>query len=519
MKIRRVLRTPNVDVRFTIKYVRQTYDEELGKYDIDFTSPLVRNLITTGIYIDGNYVPVVASNTEATHDWQANCIIKCDSLGINISDASTGEVKQNLKVNTSATVYCVVSVYRLNENNNFEHDVELYTVTKTVTISCEPLAILSRLTGTVDVYGMANTINILSLLNPTLHGRLPIRTTCTFRGSKSHHFFNLKFNGEVIADEDTGTAIVPNFSTIPSFYIPISELKKRNSIKAELIPVDYDYNQKQQRILKEYWNTNKINSGREYTANIYSGEVHHGFNMLSKLYDIKPNRSNRGVIYKCTFEGFFNVGGEEVTGAISVVAARDGAFNINNGIKDIVQLKGGPGAGNIVEFLFTVNDAMLRPQDANNIAIVIWCNSNNYIICRNLKIVELDASSTDAEEMWLKLHNEKISHDDLTVAKNSVTVYNHFDIIVPPFETCISINPNKIVNVEELEVREGKIILYPGIKISGRELMGEDLFKLFIVDVYIDGVFDKNITGPIEYEYSRVVNKDISISVKPKLKE
>ena len=49
--------------------------------------------------------------------------------------------------------------------------------------------------------------------------------------------------------------------------------------------------------------------------------------------------------------------------------------------------------------------------------------------------------------------------------------------------------------------------------------MGEDLFKLFVVDAYIDGVFDKNITGPIEYEYSRVVNKDISISVKPKLKE
>ena len=519
MKIRRVLRTPNVDVRFTLKYVRQTYDEELKKYDIDFTSPLIRNNINASVYIDGTYVPIVASNTEATHDWQANCIIKCNSLGINISDASTGEVKQNLKVNTSATVYCVVSIYRLNENNNFENDIELYTVTKTITISCEPLAILSRTTGSVDVYGMANTINILSLLNPALNGRLPVRTTCTFRGSKSHHLFNLEFNGEVIADEDTGTAIVPSFSTIPSFYIPISELKKRNSIKAELMPCDYNYNQKQQRILKEYWNTNKINAGREYTANIYSGEVHRGFNMLSKFYDIKPNRSNRGIIYKCTFKCNFYAGGTDMTGAISVVAARDGVFNINNGIKDIIRIDGTKEAGSVVEFLFTVNDAMLRPSDANNISLVIWCNQDNYIRCSDLKIVELDASSTDAEEMWLKLHNEKISQDDLTVATTAVTVYNHFDIIVPPFETCISINPNKIVNVEELEVREGKIVLYPGIKISGRELMGEDLFKLFIVDVYIDGVFDKNITGPIEYEYNRVVNKDISISVKPKLKE
>ena len=208
-----------------------------------------------------------------------------------------------------------------------------------------------------------------------------------------------------------------------------------------------------------------------------------------------------------------------MTGAISVVAARDGVFNINNGIKDIIRIDGTKEAGSVVEFLFTVNDAMLRPSDANNISLVIWCNKDNYIRCSDLKIVELDASSTDAEEMWLKLHNEKISQDDLTVATTVVTVYNHFDIIVPPFETCISINPNKIVNVEELEVREGKIVLYPGIKISGRELMGEDLFKLFIVDVYIDGVFDKNITGPIEYEYNRVVNKDISISVKPKLKE
>ena len=510
MKIRRVLRTPNVDVRFTIKYVRQTYDKELKKYDIDFTSPLIRNNINASVYIDGTYVPIVASTTEATHDWQANCIIKCDSLGINISDLSTGEVKQNLKVNTSATVYCVVSIYRLNENNNFENDIELYTVTKTITISCEPLAILSRTTGSVDVYGMANTINILSLLNPVLNGRLPVRTTCTFRGSKSHHYIDLYFNekDEYYKDENY---VIPSFSTVPSAYIPISELKKRNSIKAIITPCDYAYNQKQQRILKEFWDANKINANREYTANIYSGEVHRGFNMLSKLYDIKPNRSNRGIIYKCTFEGYFYVGGEEVNGAISVVAAKDGTFNINNGIKDIVKLKGGLGAGNIVEFLFTVNDAMLRPSDVNNIAIVIWCNGNNYIRCSNLKIVELDASSIDAEKAWMELHNETLASDKDSSNIKSITVYNHFDIIVPPFETCISINPNKIVNVEELEVREGKIVLYPGIKISGRELMGEDL--------YIDGVFDKNITGPIEYEYNRVVNKDISISVKPKLKE
>lgn len=518
MKIRRVLRTPNVDVRFTIKYVRQTYDEELKKYDIDFTSPLIRNNINASVYIDGTYVPIVASNTEATHDWQANCIIKCDSLGINISDVSTGEVKQNLKVNTSATVYCVVSIYRLNENNNFENDIELYTVTKTITISCEPLAILSRTTGSVDVYGMANTINILSLLNPVLNGRLPVRTTCTFRGSKSHHYIDLYLNRKDTNYEDENY-VIPSFSTVPSAYIPISELKKRNSIKAIITPCDYDYNKKQQRILKEFWDANKVNAGREYTANIYSGEVHRGFNMLSKFYDIKPNRSNRGVIYKCTFNAYFSVGGDEMSGAISVVAARDGAFNINNGIKDIVRLKGNTSNENVVEFLFTVNDAMLRPQDANNIALVIWCNGDNYIRCQNLKIVELNASSTEAEIMWMKLHNESLASDKDKSDIPAITVYNHFDIIVPPFETCISINPNKIVNVEELEVREGKIVLYPGIKISGRELMGEDLFKLFIVDVYIDGVFDKNITGPIEYEYSRVVNKDISISVKPKLKE
>lgn len=518
MKIRRVLRTPNVDVRFTIKYVRQTYDEELKKYDIDFTSPLIRNNINASVYIDGTYVPIVASTTEATHDWQANCVIKCDSLGINISDSSTGEVKQNLKVNTSATVYCVVSIYRLNENNNFENDIELYTVTKTITISCEPLAILSRATGSVDVYGMANTINILSLLNPVLNGRLPVRTICTFRGSKSHHYIDLYFNGKdgYYGDENY---VIPSFSTVPSAYIPISELKKRNSIKAIITPCDYAYNQKQQHILKEFWDANKINANREYTANIYSGEVHRGFNMLSKLYDIKPNRSNRGVIYKCTFNAYFSVGGDEMSGAISVVAARDGAFNINNGIKDIVRLKGNTSNENVVEFLFTVNDAMLRSSDANNIAIVIWCNGDNYIRCSNLKIVELDASSTDAEKAWMKLHNETLASDKDNSDIKPITVYNHFDIIVPPFETCISINPNKIVNVEELEVREGKIVLYPGIKISGRELMGEDLFKLFIVDVYIDGVFDKNITGPIEYEYNRVVNKDISISVKPKLKE
>ena len=518
MKIRRVLRTPTVDVRFTIKYVRQTYDKELKKYDIDFTSPLIRNNINASVYIDGTYVPIVASTTEATHDWQANCIIKCDSLGINISDSSTGEVKQNLKVNTSATVYCVVSIYRLNENNNFENDIELYTVTKTITISCEPLAILSRTTGSVDVYGMANTINILSLLNPALNGRLPVRTTCTFRGSKSHHYIDLYFNEKDVYYEDEGY-VIPSFSTVPSAYIPISELKKRNSINAIITPCDYVYNQKQQRILKEFWDANKINANREYTANIYSGEVHRGFNMLSKLYDIKPNRSNRGVIYKCTFNAYFSVGGDETSGAISVVAARDGAFNINNGIKDIVRLKGNTSNENVVEFLFTVNDAMLRPSDANNIAIVIWCNGDNYIRCSNLKIVELDASSTDAEKAWMKLHNETLASDKDSSDIKHVTVYNHFDIIVPPFETCISINPNKIVNVEELEVREGKIVLYPGIKISGRELMGEDLFKLFVVDVYIDGVFDKNITGPIEYEYNRVVNKDISISVKPKLKE
>lgn len=518
MKIRRVLRTPNVDVRFTIKYVRQTYDKELNKYDIDFTSPLIHNNINASVYIDGTYIPIVASTTEATHDWQANCIIKCDSLGINISDVSTGEVKQNLKVNTSATVYCVVSIYRLNENNNFENDIELYTVTKTITISCEPLAILSRTTGSVDVYGMANTINILSLLNPALNGRLPVRTTCTFRGSKSHHYIDLYFNGKDVYYEDEDY-VIPGFSTVPSAYIPISELKKRNSIKAIITPCDYTYNQKQQRILKEFWDANKINANREYTANIYSGEVHRGFNMLSKLYDIKLNRSNRGVIYKCTFNAYFSVGGDEISGAISVVAARDGAFNINNGIKDIVRLKGNTSNENVVEFLFTVNDAMLRPSDANNIAIVIWCNGDNYIRCSNLKIVELNASSTEAETMWMRLHNESLASDKDSSNIKPIAVYNHFDVIVPPFETCISINPNKIVNVEELEVREGKIVLYPGIKISGRELMGEDLFKLFIVDVYIDGVFDKNITGPIEYEYNRVVNKDISISVKPKLKE
>lgn len=519
MKIRRSLRTPNIDVQFTIKYIRQTYDRETHKYDIDFTSPLIHNIIKAVINIDGNNVPVVSSTTEATHEWQANCSIKCDNLGINISDHSTGEVRQNLAVNTSATVYCVISVYRLNENNNFEHDTEIYTITKTITISCEPLAILSKLTASVDVYGMSNTINILSFLNPTLNGRLPVRTTCTFRGSKSHHFVNASMNDNVIVDNTSDISIIPNFSTIPSFYIPISELKKRNSIKAVLYPCDYDYNQKQQRILKEYWNTNKINAGREYTPSIYSGEVQRGFNRLAQIYDIKPDRSNRGIIYKCTFNAFFTVGNSNVHGMISVVADRNGAFSINNGLKDIAQIKGSDGEDHVVEFLFTINDAMLRASDANNISIILWSGENRYIRCSNLKIVELDASSKEAEDMWTGLHNEKVNASDINKYDTSITIYNHFDIIVPPFETCISINPNKIVNVEELEVREGKIVLYPGIKISGRELMGEDLFKLFVVDVYIDGVFDKNITGPIEYEYSRVVNKDISISVKPKLKE
>lgn len=519
MKIRRVLRTPNIDVRFTIKYVRQTYDEELSKYDIDFTSPLIHNIIKAVVRIDGADVPVVTSNTEATHDWQANCIIKCDSLGINISDSSTGEVRQNLGVNTSATVYCVVSVYRLNENNNFEHDTELYTITKTITVSCEPLAILSRISGDVDVYGMSNTINILSFLNPVLNDRLPVRTTCTFRGSKSHHFVNASMNDNVIVDNTSGISIIPSFSTIPSFYIPISELKKRNSIKAVLYPCDYDYNQKQQRILKEYWNTNKINAGKEYTPSIYSGEVQRGFNRLAQIYDIKLNRSNRGIIYKCTFNAFFTVGSDNAHGMISVVADKNGAFSINNGLKDIARINGTDREDHVVEFLFTINDAMLRASDANNISIILWSSENRYIRCSNLKIVELDASSKEAEDMWTGLHNEKVDNTDINKYNTSITIYNHFDVIVPPFETCISINPNKIVNVEELEIREGKIVLYPGIKISGRELMGEDLFKLFIVDVYIDGVFDKNITGPIEYEYNRVVNKDISISVKPKLKE
>lgn len=519
MKIRRVLRTPNIDVRFTVKYVRQTYDEELSKYDIDFTSPLVHNIIKTTISIDGADVPVVTSNTEATHEWQANCIIKCDSLGINISDSSTGEVRQNLSVNTSATVYCVVSVYRLNENNNFEHDTELYTITKTITISCEPLAILSKISGSVDVYGMSNTINILSFLNPVLNGRLPVRTACTFRGSKSHHFIDASVNDKVVVNKDSDVSIIPSFSTIPSFYIPIDELKKRNSVKAVIYPCDYDYNQKQQRILKEYWDTNKVNAGREYNPSVYSGEVQRGFNRLAQIYDIKPDRSNRGVIYKCTFNAFFTVGSDDGHGMISVVAANHGAFNINNGLKDIAKIKGSDREDHVVEFLFTINDAMIRASDANNISIILWSSENRYIRCSNLKIVELDASSPEAEGMWLKLHNEKINKDDINKYNTSITIYNHFDVIVPPFETCISINPNKIVNVDELEVREGKVVLYPGIKISGRELMGEDLFKLFVVDAYIDGVFDKNITGPIEYEYSRVVNKDISISVKPKLKE
>lgn len=517
MRINSKVSAPNIDVQFTATYYKQIYDESARKYDIDFSSPLVNNVLKVTVNVNNKPVPIDIIE-DVTNDWKAVVLInKPENVGTttinDTTNPSTGKLRENLDVNTSITIEAQVTVYR--KNDKAPLGKETYYIEKTVVISCEPQNNAgSKTEGSVNLYGLSNVLNLTALINSNLNDKIPIVTTCKYHGVPAHHKATIEVNGVPLVDNDTGY-VIPSFNNNPVAFVPIGSLKRKNNIKAVITPCDYEYNEKQKSKLLELWEANKNNTRAVYNPHISEGRTNIHFNFLSSL-GIAPTRENRGRLYRCTFNAHLVGAPSDAKVNFSIYPAVGNQYNSSRGLGDIFILNASDPENTVVDFVFTITDAMINMANVNNLCLCCWTKTNYYLKCSNLRIVEADVSTIAAEELWMKLHKEKTPSKEVSSNIKPITIYNHFDVVIPPIETYLSIASDKIIATDELQIDGGKVKLYPAIKMAGKEIMGDDLLNLFNVNVYVDT--NKTIVRNtyVEYDYNDVVGKNISISVEPK---
>lgn len=520
MRVSRNYNTPNIDVQFTATYYKQRFDESTGRYDIDFTSPLVNNIIKVVPIVNGNVipvVPVVGSNHEK--QWKANVSIKCEELDLNLDGIntapSTGKITKNIELNKSVNIETKVTIFRKGKDDKLEE----YVIEKIITISCELAEVSDNKTeASVDLYGISDAVSILSFLNPVISNKVPIISKCKQRGVYAHHKIAITFNGEDNVVSNDVNYVVPAFNTGVTGFIPLNKIKEHNSIKAVITPCNYEYNQKQKEKLLELWEANKTISPKEYNIATFEGNINRGFNFL--IPTTIPNvRDNRGKIYKFSFTYQF-VGSDKTNDdkcMISIYSAENGNIDTTSGIVDILALQHNDNKPKTVEGIFIITDKMVN-SSKNSLAIVGWSPKKNYIKITNTTLTEINASNVESEELWMKLHRERVPSKEITTTAKPITIYKHFDIIVPPFETFISMNKDRIVNVDELVLDKGKVVLYAAIRIGSVELVGEQLDKIFNVSWYVDSAVLYSNGSKREFPYESIVDKNITIYVEPKFK-
>ena len=510
MRVSRNYNTPNIDVQFTATYYKQTFDEATGRYDIDFTSPLINNIIKVVVSVNEQVIPIVPVQSDAPFNrWVANVTIKCEELGLNIENLtealSTGKLTRNIELNKAVNIETNVRIFRKGENDKLEQ----YVVEKVITISCEPReGVYNKIEASVDLYGMSNAISIVSFLNPAITTRIPFISKCKQRGVYANHKIAITFNGEEDAVSNDVNYVIPAFNNNITGFIPIDKLKKHNSIKAVITPCNYEYNQKQKQILLELWKANKVITPKQYNLRNFEGRLTRGFHFITptKISDL---RRNRGSVYKLSFTYQF-VGSDKTDDDKCMISV----FSSQN---DMIKLTHNNNEPKTVEGLFAITDRMIN-SGKNSLAVVGWVGKENYIKISSVTLVEVNASNVESEELWMKLHRERVPSKEITTTSKPITIYKHFDVIVPPFETFITINKNRIVNLDELIIDKGKVVLYAAVRIGSVEIIGEDLDKIFNITWYANGAVTSSYGtgGKKEFPYESIVDKNISIYVESK---
>lgn len=129
MRVSRNYNTPNIDVQFTATYYKQTFDEATGRYDIDFTSPLINNIVKVVVSVNEQNVPIVPVQSDPDGQWRANVTIKCEELGLNIENLtenrSTGKLTRNIELNKAVNVETKISIFVKNKSRQKHFFIEL----------------------------------------------------------------------------------------------------------------------------------------------------------------------------------------------------------------------------------------------------------------------------------------------------------------------------------------------------------------------------------------------------------
>lgn len=518
MRVSRNYNTPNIDVQFTATYYKQTFDEAAGRYDIDFTSPLINNIVKVVVSVNEQVIPIVpVQSGEPYGQWRANVKIKCEELGLRVDNlvtaSSTGKITRNVELNKAVNVETNVRIFRKDIDNKLEE----YIVEKVITISCEPAEVVdNKIEASVDLYGMSNAISIISFLNPAITTRIPFISKCKQRGIYSNHKIAITFNGEDNIVSNDADYVVPAFNNSITGFIPIDKIKKHNSIKAVITPCNYEYNQKQKQILLELWEANKVITPKQYNLRNFEGRLTRGFHFITST-TLSGLSEKRGSVYKLSFTYQF-VGSDKTDDdkiMISVFSSQNGGFDTTSGFVDMIKLTHNDNKPKTVEGLFVITDKMIN-SGKNSLAVVAWAGKENYIKISSVTLVEVNASNVESEELWMKLHKERVPSKEITTTSKPITIYKHFDVIVPPFETFITINKNRIVNLDELIIDKGKVILYAAVRIGSVEIIGEDLEKIFNVNWYVNNNTSYGSGGKKEFPYESIVDKNISIYVESK---
>lgn len=520
MRVSRNYNTPNIDVQFTATYYKQTFDEATGRYDIDFTSPLINNIVKVVVSVNEQNVPIIPVQSDTPDSrWVANVEIKCEELGLNIMNLtealSTGKITRNIELNKAVTVETKVRIFRKNDYNKLEQ----YVVEKAIIISCEPAEVVdNKVEASVDLYGMSNAISIVNFLNPAITTRIPFISKCKQRGVYANHKIAITFNGEDNVVSNDADYVIPAFNNNITGFIPIDKIKKHNSIKAVITPCNYEYNQKQKQILLELWEANKVITPKQYNLRNFEGRLTRGFHFITPT-NLSNLRENRGSVYKLSFTYQF-VGSDKTDddkAMISVFSSQNGNFDTTSGFVDMIKLTHNNNEPKTVEGLFAITDRMIN-SGKNSLAVIAWVGKENYIKISSVTLVEVNASNVESEELWMKLHRERVPSKEITTTSKPITIYKHFDVIVPPFETFITINKNRIVNIDELIIDKGKVVLYAAVRIGSVEIIGEDLEKIFNVTWYANGAVTSSYGtgGKKEFPYESIVDKNIFIYVESK---
>lgn len=520
MRVSRNYNTPNIDVQFTATYYKQTFDEATGRYDIDFTSPLINNIVKVVVSVNEQLIPIIPVQSDTSDSrWVANVEIKCEELGLNIRNLtealSTGKITRNIELNKAVTVETKVRIFRKNDYNKLEQ----YVVEKAITISCEPAEVVdNKVEASVDLYGISNAISIVNFLNPAITTRIPFISKCKQRGVYANHKIAITFNGEDNVVSNDANYVIPAFNNNITGFIPIDKIKKHNSIKAVITPCNYEYNQKQKQILLELWEANKVITPKQYNLRNFEGRLTRGFHFITPT-NLSNLRENRGSVYKLSFTYQF-VGSDKTDddkAMISVFSSQNRNFDTTSGFVDMIKLTHNNNEPKTVEGLFVITDRMIN-SNKNSLAVIAWVGKENYIKISSVTLVEVNASNVESEELWMKLHRERVPSKEITTTSKPITIYKHFDVIVPPFETFITINKNRIVNIDELIIDKGKVVLYAAVRIGSVEIIGEDLEKIFNVTWYANGTVTSSYGtgGKKEFPYESIVDKNIFIYVESK---